>query len=449
MKPLYWSRIQIPNNPIGMPGTLQSGPLLWEQLEDVEVGGEVLEDLFGKAAPKPKGKEEKKPSADKVMVVKLIDGKKSQNIGIFLKSNKLDIEGVKQIVYECDCSWEIESLIQLQGFQANPDEELPQLKTHMEISPEKPLDKPEQFLWDLHKLCNFDARLSCIMFQTTFSMKCEEVEIRLNNIRSCCNFLCTGLGIKKMLSVLLACGNYMNGGNKQRGQADGFAIDILPKVKDVKSKDNCDNLLGFVVRFCINNYDDQRGTPEAALPVPEAGDLEKCQNVDFEAERGECKKLLNELNAVKSKVKKIVTETSEDLKEPFKTKIEKFIDKADVEVKELNEHVEVCAKKFVDCMRFYKFTPKKGKLEDVKPADFFNLWYLFCEDYKNIWKKEQVRIQADLVKEERKKQKEMKDSLTVDVEVKKTSAGGIKEKILRRKSRNSVSVPASEEIPTA
>merc|ERR1719186_2438916 len=115
MKPLYWSRIQISNNPTGMPGTLPSGPLLWEQLEDVEVGGELLEDLFGKAAPKPKSKEEKKPSADKVMVVKLIDGKKSQNIGIFLKSNKLDIEGVKQIVYECDCSWEIESLIQLQG----------------------------------------------------------------------------------------------------------------------------------------------------------------------------------------------------------------------------------------------------------------------------------------------------------------------------------------------
>ena len=41
----------------------------------------------------------------------------------------------------------------------------------------------------------------------------------------------------------------MNGGNKQRGQADGFAIDILPKVKDVKTKDNSDNLLGFVVRL--------------------------------------------------------------------------------------------------------------------------------------------------------------------------------------------------------
>ena len=186
-----------------MPSAVQ-GPLLWEQLDDVDVEGHVLEDLFGKAAPKPKEKtEEKEKKADKVGVVKLIDGKKSQNIGIFLKSNKLDLDGVKTIVYDCDCSWEIESLVQLQGFQASPEEELPQLKLHMSTTPEKPLDKPDQFLWDLHLLSNFDARLICIMFQSTFSMMCEEVEIRLNNIKSCCNFLCTGLGLKKMLGVLL------------------------------------------------------------------------------------------------------------------------------------------------------------------------------------------------------------------------------------------------------
>ena len=41
-------------------------------------------------------------------------------------------------------------------------------------------------------------------------------------------------------------------------------------------------------------------------------------------------------------------------------------------------------------MKFYKFIPKKGKLEDAKPEDFFCLWYPFCDDYKNLWKKEQV-----------------------------------------------------------
>ena len=124
--------------------------------------------------------------------------------------------------------------------------------------------------------------------------------------------------------------------------------------------------------------------------MPEPGDLEKCQNVDFEVERGECKRLLKELDCVARKVEKIFKDSPEDLHEPFNTEMGKFVQKASSEVKHLANYVEECAKKFVDCMKFYKFTPKKGKVEDVKPADFFISWYMFCDDYKNLWKKEQV-----------------------------------------------------------
>lgn len=41
--------------------------------------------------------------------------------------------------------------------------------------------------------------------------------------------------VKKILGLILAFGNFMNGGNRTRGQADGFSLDILPKLKDVKS----------------------------------------------------------------------------------------------------------------------------------------------------------------------------------------------------------------------
>lgn len=41
--------------------------------------------------------------------------------------------------------------------------------------------------------------------------------------------------MKQILGLVLAFGNFMNGGNRTRGQADGFTLDILPKLKDVKS----------------------------------------------------------------------------------------------------------------------------------------------------------------------------------------------------------------------
>ncbi len=71
-----------------------------------------------------------------------------------------------------------------------------------------------------------------------------------------CLFLCLLLLLStvsrpKVFSIILSCGNYMNGGNRQRGQADGFAIDILPKIKDVKSRDNSMTLLQYVVRVWI------------------------------------------------------------------------------------------------------------------------------------------------------------------------------------------------------
>lgn len=38
------------------------------------------------------------------------------------------------------------------------------------------------------------------------------------------------------MGLVLAMGNHMNGGNRTRGQADGFGLEILPKLKDVKSR---------------------------------------------------------------------------------------------------------------------------------------------------------------------------------------------------------------------
>ena len=190
--------------------------------------------------------------------------------------------------------------------------------------------------------------------------------------------------------MILSCGNYLNGGNAQRGQAEGFGIDILPKLKDLKTMSNTDNLMAFVVRFCIKKYDEDRGTQLAKLPVPEPGDLEKCRHVDFEVERGVCSALAREVMEVRRRVEKIGDCSPEDLKEPFLSIMSEFLLKADQAVKEVTAQVEDCSAKFIECAKSYKFMPKKGTVEEVKPEEFFLPWHLFAEDYKSIWKKEQV-----------------------------------------------------------
>lgn len=65
----------------------------------------------------------------------------------------------------------------------------------------------------------------------------------------------TSVEVTNILGLVLAFGNYMNGGNIARGQADGFELDILPKLKDVKCKDNSTNLMHYLVSVYVEKFD--------------------------------------------------------------------------------------------------------------------------------------------------------------------------------------------------
>ena len=52
------------------------------------------------------------------------------------------------------------------------------------------------------------------------------IEFRLNNVNSICDELTNNEKIRKILGIILACGNHMNASNKARGDADGFDLSI-------------------------------------------------------------------------------------------------------------------------------------------------------------------------------------------------------------------------------
>ena len=215
MKQLYWTRIQIPNPSLqpAAPSTSNT-PLIWEEVEDVVVEGAELEDMFGKADLKTKAKEPKVEEKKVEKVAKIIDGKKSQNLGIFLKSKKIDVELIKQVLFECDTSCEMETLVQLQGFKASPEDELPALREHVKTKPELPLDTPDQFLYELSEVHMLDQRLACLLFQATFSGLCDDVATRLDYINTSCSFLLNNKKLRKLLGVIL-------------GRFIGFAFNII------------------------------------------------------------------------------------------------------------------------------------------------------------------------------------------------------------------------------
>ena len=202
MRPLYWTRIQVPNIPSD--GTAKDGVgTLWDDLEDIPLEVDEFDDLFSRPVVKVnKGKKEnlevKKEEPAKVAVAKLLDPKRSQNIGIFMKSNHLSIQEVENTIYNFDNSViDFETLGQIKVNQATPDE-LSCITAHESSSPDIPLDAPEKFLLDLSKISHFNERLECFMFQTRFADSVSDIEHKLNNIKHVCNMLMSSESMKQV-----------------------------------------------------------------------------------------------------------------------------------------------------------------------------------------------------------------------------------------------------------
>ncbi len=63
----------------------------------------------------------------------------------------------------------------------------------------------------------------------------------------------TSKKFKGVMEIVLALGNYINGGT-YRGGAYGFKLDILTKLQDTKSSDNKTTLLHYLATLIINKY---------------------------------------------------------------------------------------------------------------------------------------------------------------------------------------------------
>jgi len=80
---------------------------LWEKLEEIPVESwEDFTELFGRQVVERKLKktEEQEVKVQRVVAAKVLDSKRSQNVGILIKSLNLDIDTVRHAVIEFDLS---------------------------------------------------------------------------------------------------------------------------------------------------------------------------------------------------------------------------------------------------------------------------------------------------------------------------------------------------------
>ncbi|XP_032792017.2 formin-2 isoform X2 [Daphnia magna] len=438
MKPLYWTRILIPFQPpqaVAISSVSDGNKSLWDGLEEIAPDNwDDFSDLFSRqvVVAKPvKPKAETKPV--KQQTVKILDNKRSQMVGILISSRHLDVQEVESAVYNLDTSViDLETLQKIFELRATEDE-LATMRLTLEQQPEAVMDKPENFLLELANIPSFSERVACFMFQNSFYEILATITNPLNNLKLICEKLMTSVEVSRVLGIILALGNYMNGGNRQRGQADGFAIDILPKIKDVKSKDNTLTLIFYVVKVYIQKFDEKAGTSDARMPLPEPTDLDKAGHLKFEELEASLRQLNKEIEGVEQKANQVIAASEEIHLEPFKEKMESFFVQAKKSLSEEEENLIECKQRFEAVLKYFKFTPKKNS--ELDPKDFFGLWSTFASDFKDVWNREQQRIFKENLDKAKQVVKQKKLQASSSYAKSKTDEGTLKARLLSRKKK--------------
>ncbi|XP_049927928.1 formin-2 [Epinephelus moara] len=425
MKPLYWTRIQLN-------AKKSTGPLVWETITEPSVDFEEFVDLFAKSAVK----EKKKPISDTIskskakQVVKLLNNKRSQAVGILMSSIHLDMKDIQNAVLNMDNAVvDLETLQALYENRAQNDE-MDSINKHIKSSKDKedakPLDKPEQFLLQLSQIPNFSERVFCILFQSTFHECITSILRKVEILQRVCKTLESGKCVFQVLGLVLAFGNFMNGGNRSRGQADGFTLDILPKLKDVKSSDNSQSLLSYIVAYYLRHFDEDAGRETCVYSLPEPQDLFQASQMKFEDFQRDLRKLKKDLNACSAETEKVCKLSSEENLQPFKDKMDEFLSQAKTELETQEKQLADTQKIFLELCVSFSVKPKAGEKE-VSPNTFFSIWHEFSSDFKDQWKKQNKLMLQERVKMAEECFKQAKEKASYNVKPK--HATGIKAKL--------------------
>ncbi|XP_067240050.1 formin isoform X2 [Chanodichthys erythropterus] len=351
MKPLYWTRIQIQDN---------RNDMLWSSLEEPQIiNTNEFAELFAKATSPTKRKPlseayEKKTKARKV--IKLLDGKRSQAVGILISSLHLEMKDIQQAVLNLD-----NSVVDLDAIEA--------------------------------------------MYE---------------------NYLLENDSVKEVMGLVLALGNYMNGGSRARGQADGFGLEILPKLKDVKSRENQISLLDYIVSYYLRHFDENAGTEKSIFPLPEPQDVFLSSQVKFDDLSKDLRKMNRDLTVCEKEVQTVCTNSSQEHIHPFKEKMDFFIANAQKELIAVEHQVISAHKSFSYLVEYFGLKSRSGE-QDTVPGHVFTLWFEFCNDFKIRWKRENKVISKQRIKEAQQSVRNM--TAEKKIETRRANANGLKERL--------------------
>ena len=373
MKALFWANL--PVNKIT--GTI------WEKLDDtkININKDSLELKFSQ-----KSKTEKKPETKKEITknkkLSLLQPDTIRKINIVLNKIKFSTTEIPDLIETMDTNKLTTNVCELL-IQIMPTNEEVKLVTSYDGKEEISIN--DEMVIMISSIPGYTERLEAIIFDNTYESDCEIIEEEVDKFFKAFDFLKNSKKFKQWLKIIMAFGNYMNGGTF-RGGVYAFKLNALNKLTSIKSRDNSKTLLLYIITFIYEQLDD-----------PSLMEILDDLTIFYELQYQSIKESLKELNDDWKKVvklKKIVEDAKKNnlLEEDDKVEeyLNDFYDKAEKTINELNSKSDKIDEKFKEIVKFYAEDDKMTIDELIAIfRQFYNDLKENNEKYKALKKKQE------------------------------------------------------------
>ncbi|XP_026095468.1 protein diaphanous homolog 1-like isoform X2 [Carassius auratus] len=343
--------------------------------------------------------DKKNAQKKKVKELKVLDSKTSQNLSIFLGSNRMPYEEMKNVILEVNEKVLTENMVQSM-LKLLPEQEQLNLLSEMKDEYEE-LAESEQFAVVISTVKRLKPRLSSILFKLQFEEQMNNIKPDLVAVKAACEELQKSEGFAKLLEITLLLGNFMNAGSRN-AKAFGFSISYLCKLRDTKSADQKQTLLHFLAEICQEQY------PEVMNFSEELTHVEKASKVSVETLQKNLDQMGKQVKDLEKDLETFPPPQSD--RDKYVEKMTSFVATAQEQFVKLKMMHETMEKQYEDLAKYFVFDPKK-----MTPEEFFGDLNNFRNMFQQAAKENQKRKEAEekirrakLAKEKAEKEKEEK-----------------------------------------
>ncbi|KAL6072920.1 putative WD repeat-containing protein 65 [Balamuthia mandrillaris] len=362
----------------------------FDEIERTFCAGAVyqMEKTEGEGGNSSKEGEGENGKKKKKTAITLINMKRANNCAIMLSGMKKSNEQLKKAIVDMDEKVLTAEMATTLIEYVPTKEEIAIIEEYQ--GDRSNLGKAEQFFWVLRDIPRLEQRLRALAFKLKFQELYDDVQPDIEAVVKSTKELKTSPKFKSLMEVILALGNYINGGTF-RGAAYGFQLDVLTKLQDTRSHDGKFTLLNYLAELVERKHSELLTFAKELKHIPSA-----CR-VSFPITTVAMKELMDGLKLVEEELQQAAL-TNSATDKPLQATLGPFLQRSLPTCKKLDEEREAMEKEFKELAAYF------GEADTCTPEQLFGTVNTFISAFEtahleNVKRREDAKKEANKPKD--------------------------------------------------